>query len=232
MVSPNGVISTVAGNGTSGFAGDGGPAVAAEIAYPQGVAVDASGTLFIADTNNQRIRKVTPDGLIGTVAGNGIHGFSGDGGPASAAAIAAPYSVAVGGGNSLFIADTFNNRIREVVSPVLPFTVPDLGAMKLTSLRNPESLSKGFGRIEAASGNPAPAGLAILSYRTGNNLVSETSVSAAVPSRSGRIYAEINGPADTGLALANPNSQPANITFYFTDAAGNNLGSSTTVIQP
>ena len=93
----------------------------------------------------------------------------------------------------------------------------------LTSLQNPESLTKGFGRIEPASGNPAPAGLAILSYRTGNNLVSETSVSAAVPLRSGRIYAEINGPVDTGLAIANPNSQAANISFYFTDAAGNNL---------
>ena len=231
MVTPNGVISTVAGNGTSGFAGDGGPAVAAEIAYPQGVAVDGSGSLFIADTNNQRIRKVTPDGLISTVAGNGIYGFSGDGGPASAAEIAAPYSVAVGGGNSLFIADTFSSRIREVISTVLPFTIPDLGAMVLTSPGNAESLRKGFGLIQGANGNPAPAGLAILSYRTGNYLVSETSVPATAPLHSGRIYAEINGPVDTGLAIANPNSQPANITFYFTDAAGNNLGSGTTVIE-
>jgi sugar lactone lactonase YvrE len=230
MVSPNGVISTVAGDGIGGFAGDGGPAVTAQIAYPQCVAVDGSGNLFIADTNNQRIRKVTPDGLIGTFAGNGIYGFSGDGGPASTAEIAQPYSVAVGGANSLFIADTFSNRIREVISPVVPFTIPDLGAMTLTSPGNPESLTKGFGLIQGANGNAALAGLAILSYRPGNYLVSETSVPAMAPLHSGRIYAEINGPVDTGLAIANPNSQAANINFYFTDAAGNNLGSGTTAI--
>jgi sugar lactone lactonase YvrE len=231
LVTPNGVISTVAGNGTSGFAGDGGPAVAAEIAYPQSVAVDGSGTLFIADTNNQRIRTVTPDGLINTVAGNGIYGFSGDGGPASAAEIAGPYSVAVGGVNSLFIADTFSSRIREVVSPVIPFTIPDLAAMTLTSPGSPAPLSNGLGLIRGANGNPTPAGLAILSYRAGNYLVSETSVPATAPLRSGRIYAEINGPVDTGFAIANPNSQPASINFYFTDLAGNNLGSGTTMIQ-
>src|SRR5262249_10214043 len=154
------------------------------------VAVDGSGTLFLADTNNYRIRKVTPDGLIDTVAGNGIYGFSGDGGPASAAKIAAPYSVAVGGGNSLFIADTFSSRIREIVSPVVAFTIHDLGAMTLSSPGNLESPRKGFGLIQGANGSPASAGLAILSYRAGNYLVSETSVPATAPLRSGRIYAE------------------------------------------
>src|SRR5262249_57016929 len=84
-VTPAGFIGTVAGNGTSGFSGDGGPATAAQLNYPGGVAVDAAGNLFIAEISNNRIRKVTPAGVISTVAGNGSAGFSGDGGPASAA---------------------------------------------------------------------------------------------------------------------------------------------------
>ena len=86
-VTPAGVISTVAGNGHQGFSGDGGPAISAALYDPSGVAVDSVGNLYIADFNNRRIRKVTPDGVISTVAGNGgMLGDSGDGGPATSAA--------------------------------------------------------------------------------------------------------------------------------------------------
>ena len=84
-VTPAGIISTVAGNGNHGYSGDGGPAISAEINLPYGVAVDVAGNLFIADTGNQRIRKVTPAGIITTIAGNGNEGYSGDGGPAARA---------------------------------------------------------------------------------------------------------------------------------------------------
>ena len=80
----NGVITTVAGNGTAGFSGDNGPATSAQLNYPQGVAVDSAGNLYIADTGNNRIRKVS-NGVITTVAGNGTAGFSGDNGPATSA---------------------------------------------------------------------------------------------------------------------------------------------------
>jgi hypothetical protein len=89
------LITTVAGSGTRGFSGDGGPATWAQLWSPYGVAVDASGNLFIADSGDGRIRKVTPQGIISTVAGNGGAGFSGDGGLANARPIA--YSTRSGG---------------------------------------------------------------------------------------------------------------------------------------
>src|SRR5438105_5422300 len=99
-------ITTVAGNGTAAFSGEGTLATAASLNQPWGVAADASGNLFIADTYNQRIRKVnTSTGAITTVAGNGTQGFSGDGGPATSASLLFPVAVAVDGAGNLFIAD-------------------------------------------------------------------------------------------------------------------------------
>ena len=83
MINTAGIITTIIGTGVSGFSGDGGPAASAALAFPTGVAVDASGNLFIADNGNNRIRKVSAGGIISTVAGNGNYGFSGDGGPAA-----------------------------------------------------------------------------------------------------------------------------------------------------
>jgi trimeric autotransporter adhesin len=113
-VNPAGVISSVAGNGTGGFSGEGGPATSAQLAGPSGVAVDSAGSLFIADTGNQRVRKVTSDGIIVTAAGSGDYGFSGDGGPAVEARLNSPWDVAVDSTGNLFIADTWNHRIRKV----------------------------------------------------------------------------------------------------------------------
>jgi sugar lactone lactonase YvrE len=110
-----GIITTVAGNGTSGFSGDGGPATSASLRAPVGVAVDAAGNLLIADTGNQRIRRVDgTTGIITTVAGNGIYGFSGDGGAATSASLYNPNGVAVDAAGNLLVADTGNNRIRQV----------------------------------------------------------------------------------------------------------------------
>ncbi len=114
----NGVITTVAGNGTYGFSGDNGPATSAQLFLPSGVAVDSSGNLYIADSNNNRIRKVS-NGVITTVAGNGTYGFSGDNGPATSAELYNPEGVAVDSAGSLYIADTINNRIRKVSSGVI-----------------------------------------------------------------------------------------------------------------
>lgn len=113
-VAPDGTISTVAGNGQHGFAGDGGPATAAQLNNPSGIAVTADGGFLIADTTNARVRRVAPDGRISTVAGNGKVGFAGDGGPATAAQLSGPSAVAVTPDGGFLIADTYNNRIRRV----------------------------------------------------------------------------------------------------------------------
>ncbi len=113
-VSASGIITTVAGNRTPGFSGDGGQATTAQLREPNGVAVDAAGNLFIADSVNNRIRKVTRDGIITTVAGNGTPGFSGDGGPATSAQLSSPLGVGVDSAGNLFIADPSNHRIRKV----------------------------------------------------------------------------------------------------------------------
>jgi hypothetical protein len=110
-----GNISTVSGNGTAGYSGDGGPASIALLNYPRGVTVDLSGNIFIADTYNSCVRKVDQaTGIISTVAGNGRMGFSGDGGPSTSAELNLPYSVAFGPSGNLFIADFVNHRIRKV----------------------------------------------------------------------------------------------------------------------
>ena len=113
-ITPEGVISTVVGSGDPGFSGDGGPAAAARLGYPAGVAVDRTGNLFIADTGNHRIRVVTPQGVINTLAGTGDEGFSGDDGPAAAAQLGSPAGLAVDRAGNLFIADPYSSRIRKV----------------------------------------------------------------------------------------------------------------------
>jgi len=161
-VSANGIISTVAGNGVpdpgllgygnSGYSGDGGPATAATMNWPTGVAVDGAGNLYIADSGNNVIRKVSHDtGKISTVAGNGVSGFSGDGGRATSASLWSPDSVAVSSAGTLYIADTGNNRVRKVSA----------GGRISTVAGNGDSVFLGRG------GNGGPARSAVLSNPVG-----------------------------------------------------------------
>jgi sugar lactone lactonase YvrE len=113
-VGTDGIITTIAGNGIAGFSGDGGPATLAELNFPRGLAIDKVGNIFIADQVNCRVRKVDVNGIITTIAGNGIFGFSGDGGPATDASFNSPYAVATDNDGNLYIADVDNERIRKV----------------------------------------------------------------------------------------------------------------------
>jgi sugar lactone lactonase YvrE len=113
-VDTNGIITTVAGNGTAAYAGDGGAATNASLSWPAGLALDAAGNLFVADAYNYVIRKVGFNGSISTVAGTNRYGFAGDGGPATNALLGSPEGVAVDGHGNVFISDAGNQRIRKV----------------------------------------------------------------------------------------------------------------------
>lgn len=110
----SGSISTIAGSGVQGFGGDGGAATAALLDTPSGLAVGPDGSVYIADTHNQRVRRVSPAGTITTVAGTGSAGFGGDGGSATAAELASPRGLFVAQDGTLLIADSNNQRIRSV----------------------------------------------------------------------------------------------------------------------
>jgi hypothetical protein len=114
-VTPTGSITTVAGTGTSGFSGDGGLATSAMLNYPHDVVADGHGNFYIAEQNNNRVRKVDASGIITTVAGSSLGaGFSGDNGPAINAQLATPSGLALDGAGNLFIADQLNHRVRKV----------------------------------------------------------------------------------------------------------------------
>jgi sugar lactone lactonase YvrE len=110
----DGVITTVVGTGVEGNSGDGGSGISAELDVPLGLALDSRDNLYIADSGNDRIRKLDVGGHITTVAGNGTRGYAGDGGSAAGAELAAPVAVAVDASNYLYIADSLNYRIRVV----------------------------------------------------------------------------------------------------------------------
>jgi sugar lactone lactonase YvrE len=129
-ITADGKISTVAGTGAANFSGDGGPATAAGLNYPRGVSVDSTGILYIADCNNHRVRKITADGKISTVAGTGAANFSGDGGPATSAQLSSPVGVVVDSAGILYIADCNNHRVRKITADGKISTVAGTGAAK------------------------------------------------------------------------------------------------------
>ena len=148
-VDTNGVITTVAGSGKNLFSGDGGPATSAGVS-PNGVAVDSSGNLYISDGVNRRVRKVDANGVITTVAGNGNFGFSGDGGPATQAAISVN-DVAVDSTGNLYFADVANHRVRKVDLNGVITTVAGVGAGRFS----------GDGGPATSAGLVQPQGLTI-----------------------------------------------------------------------
>jgi DNA-binding CsgD family transcriptional regulator len=127
IIRPSGTIATFAGNGTQGAGGDSGPAAQAQLSNPAGLACDLSGNVYIADTGNNRVRIVDPNGVIRTVAGSGDPGSTGMGGPASDARLNGPTGVAVDRADNLYIADSANNRILKVTQVGIIQTIAGTG---------------------------------------------------------------------------------------------------------
>ncbi len=147
-VTPGGVISTIAGTGGYGFRGDGGPATAALLSIASWAAADTNGNVYIADSDNNRLRRVAPNGTISTVAGSGSFSFSGDTGVAINAEIASPFGSAVDGSGNVYIADSANHRVRKIAPNGVITTLAGTGA-------------------ESFSGDGGPAVNAALSFPTG-----------------------------------------------------------------
>ncbi len=118
-MAPSGAIDTFAGAGTAGFGNDGGPAAAALLNTPRAVAVDKSGAVYIADTGNSRIRRVSPDGVIQTVAGQGVAGVTGDGGPAISGRVNLPSGVAVDRSGNLYLSEFSSGRVRIISNGII-----------------------------------------------------------------------------------------------------------------
>ncbi len=149
LIDSNGIVTTIAGNGSGGYSGDGGPATDAAIYNITGIFADDFGNILIADKSNNRVRKVNPTGLISTVAGTGLPGGSGDGGPATDAQLSNPRGVCTDRFGRIYIADQANNRIRMVDTTGVISTIAgngtagfagDGGAATAAMLQNPFSV--------------------------------------------------------------------------------------------
>lgn len=199
-----GAETLIAGSLGSGFSGDGGPATDAQLTGPRGLAIDAVGNLFIADSGNHAVRKIAVDGTITTVAGDGNRGFSGDGGSAKRSRLNTPTAVAVDSKGNLYIADTLNHRIRKVNRAGTIITVAGSGALSTVGHG-----TGGFGF--SGDGGPAvraqlsiPEGVAIDSRGnlfiadTGNDRIRMVNTSGIIRTIAGtgrNVYAGNGGPA-------------------------------------
>ena len=211
-VGVNGAISTFAGNGKQGFGGDGGPAAAAELWAPAGMATDSAGDVFIADYFNYRVRRIGPDGTISTLAGSGTNDNRGDGGPATSSQLVQPKAVAVDSSGNLYIADTFGNTVRKVTPAGTITTVAGTGVRGYS----------GDGGLATAAQLNGPRGLAVDSSGdvyiadTGNQRVREVTTDGKIATFAGTGAPGFSGDgAAPGLAQL---SSPCGLAL---DSSGN-----------
>jgi len=127
-VNTSGIISTVAGNGTNGFSGDGGQSTSAQLNYPRGMFIDSANNLYIADMYSSVIRKVDAYGIITTIAGNTTTGFSGDGGQATSAQLYYPFDVTKDSAGNIYILDSYNSSVRKVNTSGVITTIAGIGS--------------------------------------------------------------------------------------------------------
>ena len=155
-ISPDGVITTVAGDGSPGFFGDGGPATQAKLNQPEAVAFDRHGNTYFSDSANNRVRKIDTDGVITTIAGTGKTGAAGDGGPATKAQITDPDGLAFDDDGNLYVSDTDNNRVRRIDTHGVITTVAGTGTAGFSGDGGPATeadLNGPFGLVFDKHGN-------------------------------------------------------------------------------
>lgn len=217
----NGIITTVAGTGSAGFSGDGGPATAARINQPWGVAVLADGSLLIAETLNHRIRRVDPSGIISTFAGTGVAGFAGDGGPATAAQLSFPTRAQLAPDGSIYIDDKDNVRIRRILPNGIITTAAGTGQVGNTGDDGPAPLARLGGDPDPF---PASDGTVYLSD-IGNNRIRRIGADGIISAVAGTGAQGFSG--DGGSALLATFRFPVDLIptrdgFLFVGDLGNN----------
>ncbi len=222
-----GTITTLAGNGAISFSGDGGPATKAALFNPSAVAADRAGNVYIADSTNNRVRKVDTSGNINTVAGNGKVGFSGDGGPATSATLWAPAGLAVDSAGNLFIADSANSRVRKVDTAGVISTVAGGAVLPIYSGDGGPAVGAGLflpgGVAVDASGNLYIADIG--NYRV--RKVNTAGIISTVAGMGSKAYSG-DGGAGTSAAIALYGSHAGLATdssgnLYIADAANNRI---------
>lgn len=232
----NGQISLVAGTGAnSGNNNEGAPATGALLANPTGLAFDAAGNLLMVEDFGP-VQKIDPSGIITSIVGG--HGLSwngaiGDFGPAASASFYSVHGLAIDSDGSLYIADPSMDRIRKIAAEPassLPLEIPFSKSLSQITSNDASSLKTGYGALVSTSGLSAATGIAIFGYHADGALVSEAGVPATPLIQSGRIFAEINGSVDTGVAIVNPYDTTAQVSFFFTDANGHDTGNGTTTV--
>jgi hypothetical protein len=211
-VSPTGVITTIAGNGVIGYSGDGGPATAATMSHPYGVALDAAGNLYFSDFNNHAVRRVSTSGVITRIAGNGAYGYSGDGGAATAASLQYPAGLTVDGAGNLYIADDGNSVIRKVSPSGVITTVAGTGIPGYTG----DGAAATAARLSAPKGVHADGtgNLYITDYN--NQVVRKVDAAGIITTIAGNGVTGYSG--DGGPATAAQLNRPVGVT---TDNTGN-----------
>ncbi len=177
-IDTSGIITTIAGNGTLGYGGDGGPATAAELYEPQGLNVDASGNIYISDEDNDRIRKISASGIISTIAGDGTFGFSGDGGPATDAVFHSPCSVSLDNAGNMFICDLYNNIVRKIDTAGIITTIAGDETMGYAGDGGPATAAECYYPVSARSDNHGHLYIADFN----NNVVRVVDGMPAIPS--------------------------------------------------
>ncbi len=208
-----GIVQIVAGNGVCGYSGDGGPATSAAMNQPDGVAIDAAGNLYIADALNCVIRKVTPSGIISTVAGQaGSFGFHGDGGPATSALLWFPFGVAVDSSGNLYIADSGNSRVRMVDTSGNISTLAGMNAVGYSGDNGPATLAT----LNSPQGIAVDAGGNIYVSDSGDNRVRMIAASGIITTFAGN--GTLSSGGDGGPATSAGLLTPAGLAV---DLAGN-----------
>lgn len=231
-IGTDGIITTVAGSGSAGFSGDHGPAVSAQLSSPSGVAVDAVGNLYISDTGNHRVRKVTPAGTITTAAGNGVAGWAGDGGQATAAELSSPDGLAIDSAANLYIADPATGTVRKVWADGIISTAAGTGQSVFPTIGggpyDPAAIAYPVAVALDADGSLFIADTADQRIRRVRAGAIDAVAGLGVISSPGFVVATPAPPA--GLpAFLEPVSAPAGVAvdsagnFYFTESYGGHL---------